>query len=87
MGLYNFTEESPSFLFIHILFVCMCLFMVLNCQQQGRRINLTVLPFPVSRPFGQGSTYSFSLTPQNNSVRKRLIPTFQIKVLRLREAQ
>lgn len=27
--------------------------MILNCQQQGRHINLIVLPFPVSRPFGQ----------------------------------
>ena len=87
VGLCNFTEESPGLLLIHILFVRMCLFMVLSCQQQGRRINLTVLPFPVSRPFGRGSTYSFSVTPLNNSVRKILIPIFQIKVLRLREAQ
>ena len=37
----------------YFFFVYMCLFMILNCQQQGRHINLIVLPFPVSRPFGQ----------------------------------
>lgn len=55
MGFYNFIKVSQSFLFIHVFFCVGGAVSIhdSNCQQQGRHINLIVLPFPVSRPFGQ----------------------------------
>lgn len=43
MGFYKFLKEYQGFLFIHVFFyMYQYSFMVLNCQPQGRHINLIV---------------------------------------------